>query len=737
MNKVLSFTRGTHAFHQAQPLICSKDLQRIVKTHRSPSYQSEMPAVLIHPTSRSMLLLEMGFNFGAINWSSNRFQVFYFIEQLTKCLKSILILDVLFTQLNVDDKSFKGKSVLDMYTDILEGENKDIIQQITFQFVNALKWYMSLGVVPVMTTNNNVNNKLPAWNTKTYLTTLKNYQACEILELKKFDDLIISIQDRETFVCTDYSNHPISLISFEKICLDSIFGFTSFMGRMLEIELEYIYGQKVKTEYALINQSRTVLVVASQHNSAENEGEKKSVVNSSVSGEHQVKKNSDVLRLLNQNEVNDDDDDDNDDGSSLIKEDYKQIMNEISILQKNIQNQKNGVKILGNPEPISSASQYISPIHRYGSLSDSIKEQSDISARIFEHEQLKDRAKKAEIESILYKKKVSFLERDLHNILRRYNDLMNLYNVNEVTIRAMKEKTKYNKKKVEKIEQQNERLQKQLEKSNSVIQQLLNQSQMAEEEKRKYVHLFLNTPFNVKELIQNTTREELINTFIGTLNVSNIDTATEKDITIDQLLLQNKIFPQPIFLHVKSQHNLMMRNSWLPADWMEDKPINICQNGREDNMIESNKNIIQSSTVFQIIDANPIDSSQTSSSASSSSSSSINKRFMAIQHPQAINLKEMYDVLKQKWSENIKILFALKDDLYTVHGQKVPAVITETSIYYFIVSFLNELFSPCFMFQYLDPSISLILSYYLEQYNIPSVYETIILFYSKYIEKKE
>jgi len=714
MNNVLSFTRGAHAFQQIQPLICGKDLKHVFKTHRSPFYRSDISSVLIHPTSRSMLLIEMGFNFGVINWSSNRFSMFYFIEQLNKCLKSILILEILFSQYNTDKTILENNSVQDMYN-ILHDDNKDCITRISTQFVNAFKWHITLGVIPVMILLPKMANIQPnPWNIKTYFAMLENNQSCKILDLDKFDEIIISVHDRKSFICTDYKNHPISLLSFEKILMTSTFGFTSFLGCIIEFELEYIHGHKIKNENAIINQTRTVLVVASQNN-INNDTENKHVTKTHGS-EQQMKKNNDVLEevsLKDEDIAND--------------EDYKQIMNEICVLQKNIRSQKNGVVIPGNPEPIPSASQYIAPIHRYGALSDSITDQHDISARILEYEKLKDRVIKAEMESILFKKKATFLERDLQDILRRYNDLINRYNTIDLLIRAMKEKEKQNKTQGEQIIKHNENLQNQLKKSNTVIQQLLDQCQMQEEEKSKFMHLFLNTSFNAEELINNTTREELINSFIGTLKVSNIQKGV-REVTIDQLLLQNKIIPQPIFLHIKSQHNLMILNSWLPAEWMEDKPINICQHGKEDTTIQSTKNIIESTPLFQIIDANPIGQNQICSA------SPISKRFMAIQHPQDINLKEMSEMLKNKWTENNKIFFALKDDLYTIHGQKFPPVLTETSISKFILPFLTELFYPGFILKYYDVSINLILSYYYEKHTIPSIFETMTLFYSKYME---
>lgn len=711
MSKISSFTRGSHAFQQLKPLICGKDLKQVMKTHRSADYRSDISSVLIHPTSRSMLLIEMGFNFGAINWSNNQFHMFHFIDQLNKCLKSILVLDILFTQYNTDKGILKENTVQVMYKNIVQGDDKNFALWISTQFANALKWYISIGIIPVMVLLPKVTDVQPVtWIDKTYFAMLAKYQTCKILDPEKMDDIIVSIQDRKSFICTDYNNHPISLLSFEKTLLDSSFGFTSFLGRILEFELEYIYGQKVKNEFALINQTRTVLVVASQSNDTSNESNKKQ----SNSCEKQTKKNSDILEEKN-----------------LIPEDtgneggYEHIMNEICILQKNIQSQKSGIIIPGNPDPMPSTSQYIAPIHRYGALSDSIKERHDISARILEYEKLKDRVIKAEMETILFKKKASFLERDLQNSVRHYNDLLNTYNTSEVLMRTMKEKEKQKQKQGAQMKKYNEDLRKQLEKSNKVIQQLLDQSQMEEEEKNKFMHLFLNTSFSADELIHNTTREELINSFIGTLNVSGVENDTRDIITIDHILLQNKIIPQPIFLHVKSQHNLMMRNAWLPAEWMEDKPINVCQSGKEDKTIHSNKNIIESTPFFQVIDANPAE--QISAAGPTS------KRFMAIQHPQNINVKEMGEMLKNKWTENCKILFSLKDDLYTIHGQKFPPVLTETSMSNFILPFLNELFQPYFIFKYYDASVSLILSYYYDKHTIPSIYETVTLFYEKYM----
>ena len=712
MNSVLTFTRGTHAFQQLQPLICTKDLRNVLKSHRSPYFQSEIPSLLIHPTSRSMLLLEMGFNFGVINWSNNRFTMFYFIDNLNKCLKSILILDILFTQYSSDQDSLKNSSVQNMYDNILNVKNKDFILRLSNQFVNALKWFISLGVIPAMiSTSNTTDIQSIAFTDKTYFAMLEKYQCCKILDPDKFGEIIISIRNKTSFNCTDFKNRPIDLLSFDKVWLDSIFGFTSFMGHMLENELEYIYGQRIQREYSLINQTRTVLIVQSENNIKE---KKDKPVTQIINKEQQIKKNNDVLEInLRQDDTPNCDD-------------YQQIMNEIYILQKNVQNQKSGVIIPGVPEHIPSASQYIDPIQRYGALSDPIKEQNDISARILEHEKLKDRVKKAETESFVFKKKALFLERDLYDNLQRYNDLMNMYNTSEINIRALKEKDKKTKKQGKQIKTYNEQLQKQLEKSNSVIRQLMDQNQMQEDEKKKFMHLFLNTSFDADELIRNATREDLINSFIGTLNVSSTQKST-KDLTIDQLLLQNKIIPQPIFLHVKSQHNLMIRNSWLPAEWMEDKPINICQSSKEDNTLQSSKNIIESTSLFQIIDTNPVDDKSINSSG--------NKRFMAIQHPQDINLKEMHETLKNKWMENIKIFLVLKDDLYTIHGQKFHPVLTESTINKFIMSFLHELFYPYFTFKYCDQSISLLLSYYYEngKHNIPSIYETISLFYEKFI----
>lgn len=708
--RIIKFTKGSDAFKKVRPHLVLSNLEKTLKIHCSQKCDPKNKFIsLIHPTARSLTCIDMAFSMGMYDWSGYILKTFGHIHQLAKIMSHMILLDLLYSiftpeymrtmEVNESNMNFLSSNMQALF---IKWRLPDILLDLENEFKMTLCWYIAIGLIPVKKhePRNAVCKKLDKLSMYVYIyvTALTNKKRYDIHPPSFSQDLVVTSNSIGQLFATDYHGNIVKLLSFKPFYHNPCSTHLSVLDQLIWQEIQLMHAEKTCVERIMVKQNQTVLVVSSEQDprlfskyvQKKEREENENLAIESLKKE--VKKSLDSVSIEVRDQV-----------IGLNPENVN-VLDEVKNLRYEIQLNKDTTR-RSEIDFLPSADFYMSPAHRAGTMTDPLKD----TQVIVQHEKMKDAVTVLRKECDIHKQRSKSLETDLKNYMQENQKLHLLSKANSIELRHLKTLKGDTEKKLHVSDKKLHVLQEQLDNMGKTMKKLLEETTMSKEERDKYIELYLST-CNQKNAPHHT-HEEVLRAVTQIFQTIPKKKLADYE-TIELLLERLHILPVPIIPNIESKYSLEIYNSWMPELWLCDKLTNLCATGLQDKIIQNTPNILVSTPYMQVIDINPmiITSDESPTTYSNEISNGTNKKFMNVQFPQNGDLGKMKDSLKNKWDENVHILFCLSKQMYTETGSKLDPMLTIESIYKFVLPFIRELLCPISDFIHCDQYIDTVLN---------------------------